>query len=153
MGWEPRWRSGLFMTRGQCYKTFFVHNLRIFVISQSVCLGNPFQPSLMFACKAEAYPSEALFRCSTLGQAPGLTRKHQTRLQKLARDKHSNLLQKSVNYRQKSFITLAPGGQNGKGWVEQEFVLLIIAALPSEALLPNEQISYWIALGHSIPFC
>ncbi len=28
-----------------------------------------------------------------------------------------------------------------KGWVEQEFVLLIIAALPSEAGLPNEYIS------------
>ncbi len=26
----------------------------------------------------------------------------------------------------------------GKGWVEQEFVLLTIAALPSEARLPNE---------------
>jgi len=25
-----------------------------------------------------------------------------------------------------------------KGWVEQEFVLLIIAGLPSEAGLPNE---------------
>jgi hypothetical protein len=25
-----------------------------------------------------------------------------------------------------------------KGWVEQEFVLLIIAALPSEAGLPND---------------
>jgi hypothetical protein len=25
-----------------------------------------------------------------------------------------------------------------KGWVEQEFVLLIIAAMPSEARLPNE---------------
>jgi hypothetical protein len=25
-----------------------------------------------------------------------------------------------------------------KGWVEQEFMLLIIAALPSEAGLPNE---------------
>jgi len=31
-----------------------------------------------------------------------------------------------------------------KGWVEQEFVLLIIAALPSEAGLPNEYISYRI---------
>ncbi len=29
-----------------------------------------------------------------------------------------------------------------KGWVEQEFVLLIVAALPSEAGLPNETISY-----------
>ena len=31
-----------------------------------------------------------------------------------------------------------------KGWVEQEFVLLIIAALPNETGLPNEQISYRI---------
>jgi hypothetical protein len=30
--------------------------------------------------------------------------------------------------------------QMEKGWVEQEFVLLIIAALPSEAGLPNELI-------------
>jgi hypothetical protein len=33
---------------------------------------------------------------------------------------------------------LWPSGQSGKGWVEQEFVLLIIAALPNEAGLPNE---------------
>jgi hypothetical protein len=26
----------------------------------------------------------------------------------------------------------------GKGWVEQEFVLLIMAALPNKAGLPNE---------------
>jgi hypothetical protein len=31
----------------------------------------------------------------------------------LARDKHSRLLQKSVNYGQKSFITLAPGEEFG----------------------------------------
>jgi len=31
------------------------------------------------------------------------------------RDKHSSLLQKSVNYGQKSFITLAPDGQLGEG--------------------------------------
>ncbi len=34
-----------------------------------------------------------------------------------------------------------------KGWVEQEVVLLIIAALPSEAGLPNEKISYGIQVG------
>jgi hypothetical protein len=33
-----------------------------------------------------------------------------------------------------------------KRWVEQEFVLLIIAALPSETGLPNEQISYKIVV-------
>jgi hypothetical protein len=31
-----------------------------------------------------------------------------------------------------------------KGWVEQEFVLLIISALPNETGLPNELISYRI---------
>ena len=67
--------------------------------------GKPFQPSLMNADKAKAYLSEAPFRCST----PGLTCNHYTRLEKLARDKHSSLLQKSVIYRQKSFITLGPG--------------------------------------------
>ncbi len=34
--------------------------------------------------------------------------------------------------------------KGGEVWVEQEFVILIIAALPNEAGLPNEYISYWI---------
>ncbi len=34
--------------------------------------GKLFQPSLMFAGKAEDYPSEAPFWCSTLGYAPAL---------------------------------------------------------------------------------
>ena len=33
-----------------------------------------------------------------------------------------------------------------KGWMKQEFVLLVIAALPSEIELPNEYISYWTTL-------
>jgi len=39
-------------------------------------LGKPFQPILMFAGKAGAYPSEAPFRCCTLGYAAGLIHKH-----------------------------------------------------------------------------
>jgi hypothetical protein len=62
--------------------------------------GKPFQPSVMFVSKTGSYPSEVPFKCSTLGLAPGLTHKHYTRLEKLARDKHSSLLRKSVNYRQ-----------------------------------------------------
>jgi len=50
--------------------------------------------------------NEAPFRCSTLGQAPGLAHRHYNRLAILARDKQSSLLQKSLNYKQKSFITL-----------------------------------------------
>jgi hypothetical protein len=53
---------------------------------------------------AGAYPSEALFRCFTVGMTPlGLTHKHSTRLERLDRDKHSSLLRKSVNYSRKKF--------------------------------------------------
>ncbi len=68
--------------------------------------GKLFQPSQMFAGKAGAYPSEASFSYSTLGCAPDLTDKHLSRLEKLARDKHSSLLRKFVNYGQKIFYTL-----------------------------------------------
>jgi hypothetical protein len=50
-------------------------------------LGKPFQPSLIFAGKAGAYPSEALFR--------------------LARDKRSSLLRKVVTYGRKKFYKIA----------------------------------------------
>jgi hypothetical protein len=46
----------------------------------------------MFAGKALAYKIEVPFRCSTLGQTPGLDHKHYTRLERLA-----------------SVITLLPG--------------------------------------------
>jgi hypothetical protein len=39
----------------------------------------------------------------------GLTRKHETRLLRLARDKHFSLLRNFVNYGSKSFTGLAPG--------------------------------------------
>jgi hypothetical protein len=64
--------------------------------------------SLIFAGKAGAYSSEAPFRCSTPGSAPGLTHKYYTRQEKLARDKHSSLLQKSVNYGRKKFYGKGP---------------------------------------------
>jgi hypothetical protein len=51
----------------------------------------------MFAGKDGAYPSEAPFRCSILGYAPGLTHKHQIKLERLA----FSLLQKSANYSRK----------------------------------------------------
>ncbi len=66
-----------------------------------------FQPSLMFVGKSGAYPSEAPVGCSTLVSAPDLTHKHQTWVEKLARDKHSSLLLVFVNYDRKKF--LAPG--------------------------------------------
>jgi len=62
----------------QCYKTFYVYFfLQMFV--KRTC--KTFQPSLIFARKARAYPSESPSRCSTLGYAPG---KHYTILDRLS---------------------------------------------------------------------
>jgi hypothetical protein len=45
----------------------FLSQVRVFLLCK------PFQPSLMFACKAGAYLSVELFRYSTLGKDPGQT--------------------------------------------------------------------------------
>jgi hypothetical protein len=70
-------------------------------------LGKPFQFSLIFAVKAGAYPSEAPLQVLLSTVAPGLTHKHWARLERLAKDKHSSLLQKSINYGRKFFIVQA----------------------------------------------
>jgi hypothetical protein len=59
--------------------------------------GKPFQCSLMFASKAEAYLSETPFLCSTRVGC-GLTCKHYARLERLARDKNSSLFRSFVKY-------------------------------------------------------
>jgi hypothetical protein len=42
------------MTRGQCYKTFYGRNLRVFVISYSVRPWQTFKPSLIFVGEARS---------------------------------------------------------------------------------------------------
>ncbi len=71
-------------------------------------LGKLFEPSLMLLKETRAYPNEALFRCTTLEKATGLTYKPQNRLVRPTKDKHSSLLRTFVNYSSKSFITLSP---------------------------------------------
>ncbi len=63
--------------------------------------SKPFQTGLMFARKAGAYH----FRCSYLGYAFGLTRKHDSSLEKLAKAKHSSLFGR---YKERSSVALAP---------------------------------------------
>ncbi len=58
-----------------------------------------FQQTQMSSSKVQASPCEAPFKCSTLG----LTHEHQTRLERLAKDKHSSLLQQFINYICKEF--------------------------------------------------
>jgi hypothetical protein len=48
----------------QYYKTFYDRNLLAF-LNRVFVPGKPFLPSLMFANKAGAYLSNALFKCST----------------------------------------------------------------------------------------
>ncbi len=79
----------------------FVRNLQIFVISQSVC---PWQAlPAQFVCKSRTPTLECRTQAGSM-----LTCKHQTRLERLARDKHSSLLRTFVNYGRKSFIILGP---------------------------------------------
>ncbi len=52
---------------------------------ECLSLASISQPKLKFASKTGAYPSEAHFWCSTIGQAPALTHKQQTRLKGLPR--------------------------------------------------------------------
>jgi hypothetical protein len=60
----------------------------------------------MFVGKASDLPkSGATEKCFTwVGH--GLARKHWTRLERLARDKHPSLLRKSVNYGRKRFYNI-----------------------------------------------
>jgi hypothetical protein len=68
----------------------------------------PFQPSLSFAGKARCLPYSGAPEKFFDRLGPCFTNR-QTRLERLAMDKHSSLLQKLVNYDRKKFITLGPG--------------------------------------------
>jgi hypothetical protein len=72
----------------------------------------------MSVCKAGTYPIEEPLRCSTIGQAPGLAHKQETRLERLAMDKHSSLRQKFVNYREKMFYNIGPKSETDKVFSE-----------------------------------
>ncbi len=67
--------------------------------------GEPFQHSLMFVGKARSYTRVEHLKVASIGWASGLTHKHKTRLERLARDKHSSSLCKSVNYGRKNFYS------------------------------------------------
>ncbi len=111
--WEKK-RFYNIHTRAQCHKTFFVCNLLIFLIDQSVCPWQSFVTSLIFAGEARRLPqSGAIERCFSRVSSD-LNRKHQTWPERLATDKSSHLLQKFLNYSQKSFIKLCLGANDIK---------------------------------------
>ncbi len=69
----------------------------------------PFQHSPMFA---GTYPRVEESCFTWVGS--GLTHRHQTRLERLARNKHTSLLRKSVNYGRKKFYSTGPWRQSHK---------------------------------------
>ncbi len=71
-------------------------------------IEKPFLPSLLFVDKVITYLIEEPLRCSSLEKAPGLAHKHQTKLERLAKNKHSSLLRKFVNYEEKKFYNIGP---------------------------------------------
>jgi hypothetical protein len=54
--------------------------------------GKPFQPSLIFVVKARSLPKSGAPERQFTWVGSGLTRKHKTKLERLARDKHPSLL-------------------------------------------------------------
>jgi hypothetical protein len=78
----------------------------------------------MFVGKAGAYPSQAPFRCSTLGEAHCPTHKH---LAGLERDKRSSLLQKFVNYGRKKFYKIGPWAQCYKTFFVRNLRIFVIS--------------------------
>ncbi len=95
--------------RGQSYKTFYIRKLRIFVISQSVCPWQAFPVQsdvLMFVDNSRSLHQSGAPEWYFTQVGSCHTRKHQTRLERLARDKHSSLLQKSINYGRKKIYRI-----------------------------------------------
>jgi hypothetical protein len=117
-------QSFLNITRCQCYKTFYVRNLQIFVLSESVCRTKPekltndkhsssLRKSVIYGKKI--YNIRPRCQCYNTFYVRNLQifvlseSVCQTRPEKLTNDNHSSLLRKSVIYGKRSFITLGPG--------------------------------------------
>jgi hypothetical protein len=71
-------------------------------------LGKPFQARLMILSKAGACPRRPPIRTSPLRLSPCLTHKHESRLERPARDKHSSLLGTFVIYDHNKFHNTSP---------------------------------------------
>ncbi len=88
------------------------------------------------------------------GASIGLTHKHETKLEKLARDRHSSLLRESVNYGRKFFIELAPGPNVKKPLavpIYYHFMVLLpsyVIKYPETIFLKMNRFSLQNVLGH-----
>jgi hypothetical protein len=96
--------------------------------------------SVVFVGKAGVYQSETPFRSSTPGKAPGLAHKQWTRLERLARSKHSSLLQEFSTYSRKKFYNIGP-------WTLQGLSIIKNCECCFVAVWRTQQLLRW-KLGH-----
>ncbi len=92
-------------TLAKCYKTFCVRNLRIFVVSQSICSWQSFpaQPNVCgLWVRPGACPISIVPKSWFTWVGSGLICKHQTRLERIL------MLRKFVNYVGKKFYNIGP---------------------------------------------
>ncbi len=87
---------------GQPYKTFYLRNSRVFVISQSVYPQQAFLGFSSLLVRPGAFPRVEHLKGSSL------TRRHQTWLERLARDKQCSLFKTLANYSRKKFYSIRP---------------------------------------------
>ncbi len=97
---------------GQCYNTFSVCNLRIFMKSRCVCPWQTVPAQARIVGEARSLPQSGATERWFTWVGSGLTCNHYTRMDRLARDKHSSLLRKFVNYGQKKFYNIGPWPQS-----------------------------------------
>ncbi len=89
------------------YKTFQVSNLRNFRNEpECLSLAGSFQPSLMFVGKGWSLTMSRVHRKNFTRVGSGIARRHQIRLERLARDKRSSLLFHSINEESKKFCSI-----------------------------------------------
>jgi hypothetical protein len=96
----------------QCYKTFLSVIYELSKQARVFVPGKLFQPSLIFEGKSGACPISIVSKRRVTRVASGFICKHLTRMDKIAKSKHSSLLRKFLNYVRKKFYNIDPAGLN-----------------------------------------
>jgi hypothetical protein len=95
------------LSRGQSYKTSYGRNISIFVISYSLSLASFSSLVQCLWARPRTYPRVEHLKDASLRLAPALPANIRLGW-KAARDQHSSLLGKSVNYNRKKFCRIGP---------------------------------------------
>ncbi len=92
------------LTKAQFYKTFYVRNFRIFVISWSVCQWQAFTAQSNVCGQSQ----ELILELSPIEMLHSGRLQPYPQAERLAKEKPSRLLQKFANYGHKPFYNIGP---------------------------------------------